>query len=27
VGERPGFLRYLYDASPFRPDRDLDVSW
>lgn len=27
VGERPGFRRFLLQASPFRPDQDLVVSW
>lgn len=27
VGERPGFRRYLFDASPFKPERDLVVNW
>lgn len=27
VGERPGFRRYLFDASPFNPARGLVVNW
>jgi len=27
VMERPGFRRFLFEASPFRPDSDLVVRW
>jgi hypothetical protein len=27
VGERPGFRRFMFEASPFRPDSDLVVHW